>query len=414
MRTKGLFSSLLLLAIFWIFAILPKIATAAPFFFPDMNPSFKKSEPPDWLRDGKGNDGYLTITSEVVPVNSCTQMSSQSFWGSDKTQLVLSVVTNGFKNKLDKVEIPIATFDGRDGGSQCASLSTAPTQVVSLANLSAYSIFNPGNLSLILNVKSSNDSNKDFIGSAKLLLGAAAIVATGGSAAAIGGVTTAVGTSAASDTQSRANSLLQGMVDAKVPVSFNWAELRKGIEAVEIAVYKADQNVSGMTDKQIAQLQKDPKADKQLLFTVKLEFQFFRTLFYPTVSNVDDLVERENLSAQFVLNHAIPGGGQNFMQLLNNTSPSLLQKISKAEGGDLSRACSTGFERLKNAGLDYVDSAIVMKAFLDEAKGDSSWLANSVTVKSCFSQAPAIQSYLERIYGHSVVEKEGGQLQQAQ
>ena len=102
------------------------------------------------------------------------------------------------------------------------------------------------------------------------------------------------------------------------------------------------------------------------------------------------------------------------MQLLNNTSPSLLQKISKAEGVELSRACSTGFERLKNAGLDYVDSAIVMKAFLDEAKGDSSWLENSVTVKGCFSQAPAIQSYLERIYGRSVVEKEGGQLQQIQ
>ena len=407
MRTKGLLTSLLLLAVLSIFAIVPEIVIAAPFFFPDMNPSFKKSQPPDWLRDGRGNDGYLTITSEVIPVNSCTQMSSQSFWGSDKTQLVLSVVTNGFKNKLDKVEIPIATFDGRDGGSQCASLSTTPTQVVSLANLSAYSIFNPGNLSLILNVKSSNDSNKDFIGSAKLLLGAAAIVATGGSAAAIGGVTTAVGTSAVSDTQSRANSLLQGMVDAKVPVSFNWAELRKGIEAVEISVYKTDQNVSGITDKQIAQLQKDSKADKQLLFTVKLEFQFFRTLFYPTVSNIDNLVERENLSPQFVLNHAIPGGGQNFMQLLNNASPSLLQKVSKAEGGDLSRACSTGFERLKSAGLDYVDSAIVMKAFLDEAKGDSSWLSNPVIVRACFSQAPAVQSYLEQIYGHSPIGKEG-------
>ena len=382
-----------------VFLLLPSISFAAPFFFPDMNPSFKKSDPPEWLKTGNGNDGYLTITSEVIPVNSCTQMSSYSFWGSNKTQLVLSVVTNGFKNKLDKVDIPIATFDGREGGSQCASLSTAPTQIVPITNLSAYSVFNPGNLSLILNVRSSNDSNKDFIGSAKLLLGAAAIVATGGSAAAIGGVTTAVGTSVATDTQTRANGLLQGMIDAKIPVSFSWAELRKGIDAVEIFVYKADQDLSSISDKQIAQLQKDSKADKQLLFTVKLEFQFFRSLFYPTVSDIDDLADRENLSTQHILNYPVPGTNQNFMQLLNNSSPSLLQKIAKADGGDLSAACSLGFERLKLAGLDYVDSAIVMKSFVDEAKGDSSWYANTALVKSCFGQTPAIATYLERIYG---------------
>jgi hypothetical protein len=385
--------------LFLVFLLLPGGSYAAPFFFPDMNPAFKKSDPPEWLKTGNGNDGYLMITSEVIPVNSCTQMSTYSFWGSDKTQLVLSVVTNGFKNKLDKVEIPIATFDGREGGSQCASLSTTPTQIVPMTNLSAYSVFNPGHLSLILNVRSSNDSNKDFIGSAKLLLGTAAILATGGSAAAIGGVTTAVGTSVASDTQVKANGLLQGMVDAKIPVSFSWAELRKGIDAVEVFVYKSDQDLSSISDKQISQLQKDPKADKQLLFTVKLEFQFFRSLFYPAMSDIDGLASRENLSRQYILNYVVPGSNQNFMQLLNNSSPSLLQKIAKADGADLAAACSVGFERLKLAGLDYVDSAIVMKSFVDEAKGDDIWYENSAIAKSCFGQAPAIAAYLERIYG---------------
>lgn len=382
-------------------AVIPNLSYAAPFFFPDMNPSFVKGDSPEWLQEGRGNDGYLTITSEVIPVNTCTQMASRSFWGSDKTQLVLSVVTYGFKSKLDKVEIPIATFDGRDSGSECSSLSTTPLQVVPITTLGAYSAFNPGNLSLVLNVRSSNDSNQDFVGSAKLLLGAAAMVATGGSAAAIGGISATVGNSVVSDTQKKANSLLQGMIDAKVPVTFSWSELRRGISAVQIPVYKVDQSVSSLTDKQIQQLQKDPKADKQLLFTVKLELQYFRSIFYPTVANIEGLASHENLSSDYILNFQVPGSNQNFMQLLNSSAPSLLQRVTKAEGSELTRACSAALSKLKSAGLDDVDSAIVMKSFVDEAKGDVGWYSNPALVKSCFSQAPSILVNLEKIYGSS-------------
>jgi hypothetical protein len=402
MNFLGIIKSPLLACIAICVAALPQSTLAASFFFPDMNPSFVKGDPPDWLHDGRGNDGYLTISSEVIPVSSCTQMASRSFWGSDKTQLVLSVVTQGFKGKLDKLEIPIATFDGREGGSECASLSTTPLSIVPMTVLGTYSIFNPGALSLVLNVRSSSDSNQDFIGSAKLLLGAAAIVATGGSAAAIGGISATVGNSVVGETQKKANSLLQGMVDAKVPVTFNWSELRKGIRAVEIQVYKADQSVGSLTDKQILQLQKDPKSEKQLLFTVKLEFQFFRSVFYPTVSNIEGLASRENLSSEYILNFQMPGSGQNFMQILNSSAPSLLQRIAKAEGPDLAKACSSGFTKLKTAGLDDVDSAIVMKSFVDEARGGDAWYANPSLVKSCFSQVPSIQKNLELIYGPSV------------
>ncbi|MBU3586676.1 hypothetical protein ICN30_02360 [Polynucleobacter sp. 31A-FELB] len=402
MNFLGIIKSPLLACVAICVAALPQSTLAASFFFPDMNPSFVKGDPPDWLHDGRGNDGYLTISSEVIPVSSCTQMASRSFWGSDKTQLVLSVVTQGFKGKLDKLEIPIATFDGREGGSECASLSTTPLSIVPMTVLGTYSIFNPGALSLVLNVRSSSDSNQDFIGSAKLLLGAAAIVATGGSAAAIGGISATVGNSVVGETQKKANSLLQGMVDAKVPVTFNWSELRKGIRAVEIHVYKADQSVGSLTDKQILQLQKDPKSEKQLLFTVKLEFQFFRSVFYPTVSNIEGLASRENLSSEYILNFQMPGSGQNFMQILNSSAPSLLQRIAKAEGPDLAKACSSGFTKLKTAGLDDVDSAIVMKSFVDEAKGSDAWYANPALLKNCFSQVPSIQKNLELIYGLSV------------
>ena len=395
-----LYKDLVRICLFVLMPIgMPGVALASPFFYPDMNPSFVKRESPEWLREGKGNDGYVTITSEVIPTNRCTQLANHNFWGSDKTQLVLSVVTNGFKNKLDKVEIPIATFDGRENGSECASLSTTPLQIIPMALLGAYSVFNPGNLSLILNVKSSNDANQDFIGSAKLLLGAAAMIATGGSAAAIGGVSATVGNSVLSDTQTKANSLLKGMIDAKVPVSFNWSELRNGIQAVEIYVYRTDEGLSNMSDKKIQALQKDPKADKQLLFTVKLEFQYFRTMFYPTISNIDGLVGKENLSSEHILNFQIPSLGQNFMQVLNNASPSLLQKMAIADGANLTRACSSGFEKLKAVGLNDVDIAIVMKSFIDESKSSADWYFNPSIVKSCFGQMPNVQSYLEKIYG---------------
>ena len=399
MNIRGIRQLAFLLFMAGIAIIMPNLSNAAPFFFPDMNPSFVKGDSPEWLQEGRGNDGYLTITSEVIPVNTCTQMSSHSFWGSDKTQLVLSVVTYGFKSKLDKVEIPIGTFDGRDSGSECSSLSSTPLQVVPITSLGAYSAFNPGNLSLVLNVRSSNDSNQDFVGSAKLALGAAAMVATGGSAAAIGGISATVGNSVLTDTQKKANSLLQGMIDAKVPVTFSWSELRRGIIAVQIPVYKVDQSVSSLTDKQILQLQKDPKADKQLMLTVKLDIQYFRSIFYPTVVNIDGLASHENLSSDFVLNFQVPGTSQNFMQLLNNSAPSFLQQVTKAEGADLTRACSAGLSKLKSAGLDDVDSSIVMKSFVDEAKGGSGWYSNPALVNSCFSQALSIQKNLEKIYG---------------
>ena len=98
---------------------------------------------------------------------------------------------------------------------------------------------NPGNLNIVLNVKSSNDSNRDFVGSAKLLLGAAALVVSGGSATAIGWISTTVGSSVLSERQSRANKLLNGMVDAKVPLPLNWADIRSGINSVEIGVYRS-------------------------------------------------------------------------------------------------------------------------------------------------------------------------------
>lgn len=99
-------------------------SSASTFFFPASNPKYTSGEAPAWLRNGHGKDGYVTITSVVIPVSSCVPLTNHTFWGGEKTQKVLSITTNGFKKSLDNSEVPIATFDGRDNGSECASLST--------------------------------------------------------------------------------------------------------------------------------------------------------------------------------------------------------------------------------------------------------------------------------------------------
>lgn len=374
-------------------------AHSASLFFPEMRPVIKKIDPAEWLKNGKEGDGYLTVSSEVIAENSCSNLSDHGFWSSEKTQLVISVTSNGFKSKLDKKEVPIATFDGRENGSECSSLSSSAVQIVPLTLLGSTSAMNPGNLNIVLNVKSSNDSNRDFVGSAKLLLGAAALVVSGGSATAIGRISTTVGSSVLSERQSRANKLLNGMVDAKVPLPLNWADIRSGINSVEIGVYRSNKNMGDLTDKKIQQLQNDPKAEKTKLFTVRFTFSLTRSLFIPAINNIDRLSQREDLSPVRVLNYKMQGSNESFLQILNNTSPSLLISIAHATEKEFTSACALGFEKLSKLDVSSLDTAIIMKTFIDEAKGDNTWYNNPQNVRNCFEQTPVIQEYLEHIYG---------------
>ena len=395
MQLKKKFRLLFFLYLF----IMVNTCYSASFFFPDINPTFYPREAPAFLAGGSGNDGYITITSEVVPISSCVSLSNKSFWGSEKTQLLISLTRSGFFGQTQEIEIPIATFDGRDKGNQCASLSTIPLKVVSNSLLKPFSTLNPGSLSLVLNVKTSTDTNNDLIGSAQFLLGAAAIVATGGVAGSIAGATSALSNPVISDAQKRTEAMLKGSLNGKVPITFGWPELRNGIEMIEIPVYRADGSLGSTPDKKIQSIQGDPKANKTQLLTVKLTFDYTKTIFDPSASGVNDFPNREGISSSNVLNHPTLKGGQNFLQLLNDKSPSLLQLLSTAEGNSLTNTCSMGFEKLKNSGLNNLDTAIVMKSFLDEAKKGSDWYSKPNIVKACFSQAPNVQAFLPIIYG---------------
>ena len=390
----------LLYAPFAFFVLLYSgVSYGSSFFFPDINPTFYPREAPAFLVDGFGNDGYITISSEVIPFSSCVSLSNKSFWGSEKTQLLISITRNGFFDQSNEIEIPIATFDGRDKGNQCASLSTVPLKIVSNSLLKPFSKLNPGSLSLVLNVKTATDTNNDLIGSAQFLLGAAAIVATGGAAGTIAGASSALSNPVISDAQKRTQDMLKGSLNGKVPITFDWPELRNGIEMIEIPIYRAEGSLGSTPDKKIQALQLDPKADKTQLLTVKLTFNYTKSIFDPSASGVNDFPNREGISSSNVLNHPTLKSSFNFLQLLNDKSPSLLQLLSNAEGNSLTNTCSIGFEKLKNSGLNNLDTAIVMKSFLDEAKKGSDWYSKPATVKACFSQAPNVQKYLPIIYG---------------
>ena len=372
---------------------------ASSFFFPDINPTFYPRDTPAYLSDSYGNDGYITITSEVIPISSCVSLSNKSFLSSEKTQLLISITKNGFFGQNEEIEIPLATFDGRDNANQCASLSTIPLRIVSNSLLKPFSTFNPGNLSLIVNVKTATDSSNDLVGSAQFLLGAAAIVATGGTATTIAGATSIFANPVLSDAQKRTQDMLKGSLNGKVPMTFGWPEIRNGIDMIEVPVYRAEGTLGSTPDKKIQALQLDPKANKSQILTVKLSFTYTKTLFDPSAFGINDIPNREGISSTNVLNHPTLKGNQNFLQLLNDKSPSLLQMMSNAEGVSLKNACSIGFEKLKNSGLNYMDTAIVMKSFIDEAKKGTDWYTKPQLVNICFDQAPNVHNYLYKIYG---------------
>ena len=189
------------------------------------------------------------------------------------------------------------------------------------------------------------------------------------------------------------------MIDAKVPIPLNWSQLRGGINSVEVGVYRSNKNMGELTDKKIQQLQNDPKAEKTKLFTVKFSFNFTRSLFNTTISSIENLNLNEDLSPVRVLNFKMQGVSENFLQSLNNTSPSLLIAVARASDKEFKTACALGFEKLSKMDVSSLDTAIIMKSFIDEARGDSSWYNNPSNVRSCFEQSPVVQAFVEYIYG---------------
>jgi hypothetical protein len=191
------------------------------------------------------------------------------------------------------------------------------------------------------------------------------------------------------------------MVNAKTQLSFTWPKLRNSIRTIEIPVYRAESSLGSTAEKRIQQLQTENKIEKTVLFTVRLSFDYINSLFDPATSGVGELPNPDSIYTSNVLNYQMTGRQHNFLQILNDTAPSLLQAVARAEGHDLADACSIALGKLKKIGLSNMDVAIVMKSFLDESKGGADWYSNPLMVQNCFSQMPGVQTLLEKIYGTS-------------
>ncbi len=379
-------------------------AQASTYFYPDITPVVTIGANLSWLKEGRGNDGYVSVVSEVIPASACVPLSNKGFWGGEKTQLVLSVTTTGFLRDKPEDEIPIATFDGRDDGSECATLSTTPINVVPLTLLGKYSSVNAGKLAITLNVKSARNSSQDYIGSAKLVLGAAAMVMTGGAASAIGGIAATVGNPVLSEAQSRTNTILGSMANAKSTLTLSWKKLRGGLSIVEFPVYRSDGAVKSTIPRDVNPSGQAKQESQTTLFTVRLTFNYVSSLFDPASGGATELSGSSGLSMINVLNSRAMHSSVNFMQYLNDASPSLLQSIAMAEGQALSKACGIGIYKLKKLNLSDLDTTIVMKSFVDEAKGGVDWYRDPKLVKDCFGHEMAIQAHLEELYGPSTPE----------
>ena len=64
-----------------VWTLLPALnGHTASIFFPDNSPIIRKVEAPDWLREGREGDGYITISSQVLAENTCANLSDHGFW----------------------------------------------------------------------------------------------------------------------------------------------------------------------------------------------------------------------------------------------------------------------------------------------------------------------------------------------
>jgi hypothetical protein len=386
------------------------VVAAESFAYPAVKPSITARATPAWLPGSQGDDGYVTVKAQVVMPNlSCVGLGSSGGLfaiGQEKMQVVASLTTSGLKNSLDGQEVPIATFDGRSTPGQCAVLSTLPLIVVPYARLEPFSAANPGSISLLLNIKSSTDANVNLVGAAQVVLGAVAVFATGGAASTVAGLTTTIAKPALTTLQTQVNTANSNVTPGQTKIDFTWPDVRNGIQTISVPVYLAKTNFGETTAQAIARLQSAQDTSGTKLFDIVLTFTYTKSLFDPRASGATDLPRRDTIASASVLNYPSLPGIPNFLQTLNGSSPSLLQTISTApDDNTLATACGTALELLRGqVGLNQVDRAIVIKAFVDEARKGPLWYSQLSTFNMCFRDYPDMQAMVRNLYGPVVVD----------
>jgi len=379
------------------------VATAASFVFPAGSPTVTASaSPPAWLAGNFGDDGYVTVRADVkMPPITCANLGRKGLVGnifSEKMQIVASVKTVGFRTNLDGQNLPVATFDGRSAPGTCTGFNTLPATIIPYARLEPFSAAAPGALSIIFDIKSTTDKEANLVSAAQIALGAVAVFTTGGAATTVAGLTSAFAKPAMSNLEQKINESAGAIVAGQARLDLDWAAVRKGIGSVVVPVYSAKTAWMQTPAQAIEKRLSLKPAAEDKLFDVVLTFSYAKTLFDPSISGADDYPKDGALATHSVLNYPRLPGVQNFMQLLNANAPSLLQTIAAAKTpAEKSAAAGIGIEMLKHAGLNLTDRTIVMKSFIDEARG-SIWYSPA-EVSYYFDSDPDMEERAIKVYG---------------
>ena len=382
-------------------------SVAATVVFPDPEPKVTwKASPPPWLPVGKGDDGYVSVRVEVrTPGAICRQLGTPGVpllrLFKQSIQVVASLKTSGLMSSLDGQEVPIATFDGRTDPKACIGLNTLPLTVASFARLESFGDGKSTQAKILVSVKSTTDAGVDIISAAQTILGVATVFATGGATATISGITTALAKPAITSIQQQINIDLSKVIEGQAPRDITWEEMRRGIDTITVPVYRVDTGWFDTPEEAIERLRKlGDMSSVERLFDIVLTFSYSKTLFDPSIIGVTALPVDDAIAKERVLNFPRQQGVNNFLQLLNSSSPSLLQSATAVSTpGDFGEVCGKVIDALREAGLNLMDRTIITKAFIDEAKKAIEWYTPE-NVTGCFSSYPAAKNMLIEIYGN--------------
>jgi hypothetical protein len=384
-------------------AFVPLPSIAEPVYFPQAIPSRGTVNVPDWMAQGSGDDGYVQVTAEVrLPVGqTCIPLGRKAYLRSNTdVQLVLSVTTFGFGSALDAREVPLATFDSRGATGECISPVKLPVAVVPLTRLETRPPENPGQLRILLNVRSSTNTSLKIVEKAQVALGAISIVATGGGAATVAGLSSALASSAVAPVVKEFEQYASNVTAGTATVPLDWIELRKAPRTYTFQIYEGEAGIGEDAGDAIRRLQTGSTNPSLARFEVQFSVSFVRSIFdtapvaphfYPHI----DLRQRALVLNYPMHNPAIP----NLLQSLNSSSPSLLARV--AAGSSLTDICNdVSAKLLREVGLSAVDRVVATKVFVDEALKDEAWL-NTDAFDKCFQDQSAAKDLATKLFGVS-------------
>jgi len=386
------------IAIYFIFGVYSHFALAEPVFFPDPTPNAKSDKKPDWMKLAEGDDGYVRVTAEVrLPSDSsCIPLGQKSVFRDTNVQLVLSITTFGFGNPQEKKEIPFATFDSRGMPGECISPVRLPIPVVPLTRLEERPAENPGEMKILLNVRSTTSTSSKLVEKAGAALNAVALVATGGASSTVAGLSAKLTNTAVAPLVSEFEKYASNITTGTGIIDLDWRSIRSTPQSYVFRIFEADAEMGSSAADTIRDKQKQGSESLASRFEVRFTFSYVRTIFDSNPYGNEYLPRGDHIQRKLVLDHPADSVIPNLLQTLNSNSPSPLGMVST--GPSLTSVCNEiSGKLLRQLGLNAIDRVVVLKSFIDEAFKGTSWLYTN-DFNFCFQDQESARKLAAKIY----------------